>query len=124
MEGIMDGTYIRTALVIATCLNTALMATDVSGFNNPTVNMIYKIVSLVLNFVIVALATYYNNDYTPEAMVGTDITHKLKEDPTLVVECYDPDEDDDGDDEDETEPAEAEADETIEEGEADEVEQK
>lgn len=120
----MDGTYIRTALVIATCLNTALMATDVSGFNNPTVNMIYKIVSLVLNFVIVALATYYNNDYTPEAMVGTDITHRLKEDPTLVVEYYDPDEEDDDDDEDETEPAEAEADETIEEGEVDEVEQK
>lgn len=120
----MDGTYIRTALVIATCLNTALMATDVSGFNNPTVNMVYKIVSLVLNFVIVALATYYNNDYTPEAMVGTDITHKLKEDPTLVVEVYDPDEEDDDDDEDETEPAEAEADETIEEGEADELEQK
>ena len=49
---------------------------------------------------------------------------RLKEDPTLVVECYDPDEEDDDDDEDETEPAEAEADETIEEGEADEVEQK
>lgn len=58
------GTKLRTVLAIATSLNTALMATDLTGFNNHTVDIIYKVVSIVLNFVIVACVTYYNNDYT------------------------------------------------------------
>ena len=58
------GTKIRTILAIATSLNTALMATDITGFNNGGLDMAYKIVSIVLNFVIVACVTYYNNDYT------------------------------------------------------------
>lgn len=58
------GTRLRTILAIATSLNTALMATDLTGFNNGAVDMVYKIVSIVLNFVIVACVTYYNNDYT------------------------------------------------------------
>lgn len=58
------GTKLRTILAIATSLNTALMATDLTGFNNGMVDLIYKIVSIILNFVIVACVTYYNNDYT------------------------------------------------------------
>lgn len=72
------GTKLRTILVIATCLNTALMATDVAQFHNPTLDLIYKILSLILNFVIVAIATYYNNDFTPEACEGTGLTRQLK----------------------------------------------
>ena len=58
------GTKIRTILAIATSLNTALMATDLTGFNNGTLDTIYKVVSIILNFVIFACVTYYNNDYT------------------------------------------------------------
>ena len=58
------GTKIRTVLAVATSLNTALLATDITGFNNPTLDTIYKVVSIILNFVIVACVTYYNNDYT------------------------------------------------------------
>lgn len=65
------GTKIRTILAIATSLNTALMATDLTGFNNAAVDMVYKIVSIVLNFVIVACVTYYNNDYTEIACETT-----------------------------------------------------
>lgn len=65
------GTKIRTVLVIATCLNTAVMATDITGFNSPILDLIYKIASVVLNFVIVACATYYNNDYTEIACEAT-----------------------------------------------------
>ena len=61
------GTKLRTVLTIATCLNTALIATDITGFNNATADLIYKVASIVLNFIIVALATYFNNDYTKEA---------------------------------------------------------
>lgn len=72
------GTKIRTILAIATCLNTALMATDVAQFNNATVDLLYRIVSVVLNFIIVACVTWFNNDYTPEACEGTGLTRMLK----------------------------------------------
>lgn len=72
------GTIIRTILVIATSLNTALMATDITGFSSPTLDMIYKVASVVLNFIIVFCATYYNNDYSEEACIGTGITRQLK----------------------------------------------
>ena len=78
------GTKVRTVLAIATCLNTALLATDVAQFGNETVNLIYRIASVVLNFIIVACATWYNNDYTPEACIGTGITRQLKGEETTV----------------------------------------
>ena len=65
------GTRLRTVLAIATSLNTALMATDITGFGNSTLELIYKIVSIALNFIIVACVTYYNNDYTPIACEKT-----------------------------------------------------
>ncbi len=73
------GTIIRTILVIASCFNTALMATDVAQFHNPTVNLIYKILSVAANFVIVFCATYFNNDYSDEACIGTGYTRYLKQ---------------------------------------------
>lgn len=72
------GTKVRTILAIATCLNTALLATDVAQFNNETVNLIYRILSVILNFIVVACVTWYNNDYTPEACEGTGLTRALK----------------------------------------------
>lgn len=72
------GTIIRTILVVATCFNTALMATDVAQFGNETINLVYRILSVVANFVIVFCATYFNNDYSEEACVGTGVTRQLK----------------------------------------------
>ena len=72
------GTIIRTVLTIATCLNTALLATDVAQFGNEKVNTAYRIISVILNFIIVACATWYNNDYTVEGATGTKITREMK----------------------------------------------
>ena len=72
------GTKIRTILVVASCLNTALMATDVAQFHNEKVNLVYRIVSVALNFVIVACAAWFNNDFTPEACEGTGWTRQQK----------------------------------------------
>ena len=58
------GTKLRTVLAVATSLNTALLATDLTGFNNHSLDTIYTVVSIILNFIIVACVTYYNNDYT------------------------------------------------------------
>lgn len=96
------GTKLRTILVVASCLNTALMATDVTQFGNDTINLIYQILSVVANFVIVFCATYFNNDYTVEAAIGTGITRQLKAEKVAgyVGDVFyeDTDEDDDVDD--------------------------
>lgn len=65
------GTKLRTILAIATSLNTALMATDITEFGNAKLDIAYKVVSIILNFVIVACVTYYNNDYTEIACEQT-----------------------------------------------------
>ena len=72
------GTKLRTILVIATCFNTALMATDITQFHNPTVNLVYRILSVIANFIIVFCATYFNNDFTVEGQTGTQITREMK----------------------------------------------
>lgn len=73
------GTKIRTILAVATCLNTALMATDIAQFHNAKLDLAYRIISVALNFVIVACVTWFNNDYTAEACEGTGLTRALKE---------------------------------------------
>ena len=85
------GTKVRTILAVATCLNTALMATDIAQFHNASLDLAYRIVSVILNFVIVACVTWFNNDYTPEACEGTGLTRRLKSgeaDLDIVVEDY------------------------------------
>lgn len=104
-----NGTIIRTILVIATCLNTALLATDVAQFGNETVNLIYRILSVAANFVIVFCATWFNNDYTEEAALGTGYTRQLKAQKAdnYVGEIFE--EDEDGEIDDDVEEIEEEA---------------
>ena len=73
-----NGTLIRTILVVATCFNTALMATDVAQFGNEKINLAYRVLSVIANFVIVFCATWFNNDYTVEGATGTAITREMK----------------------------------------------
>ena len=73
-----NGTKIRTILAVATCLNTALMATDIAQFHNENLDLAYRIISVILNFIIVACVTWFNNDYTVEACEGTGLTRMLK----------------------------------------------
>jgi hypothetical protein len=84
------GTKIRTILVIATCFNTALLSTDVAQFHNPTLDMIYRVLSVAANFIIVFCATYFNNDYSEEACIGTGITRQLKaeKDEDYIGDCF------------------------------------
>jgi len=73
------GTKLRTVLVVATCLNTALMSTDITGFHNSVLDAVYKVASIILNFIIVALATYFNNDYTEAARLHTGKMRLMKD---------------------------------------------
>lgn len=72
------GTKIRTILGILTTINTVLAVTDITQFGNEQLTFYYKLISVVVNAVVVAINTYYNNDYTEEACIGTGITRQLK----------------------------------------------
>lgn len=93
-----SGTIIRTILAIATCLNTALLATDVAQFGNEKVNEAYKIISVILNFVIVACVTWFNNDYSVEADTHTKLMRQAKELRNYVPMTVDEPEDSEVDD--------------------------
>ena len=74
------GTKIRTALRIAVSLNTAIYAVSTAvgalGFNWLT--LACAILTIISDLVVSALTTYYNNNYTEEACIGTGITRQLK----------------------------------------------
>jgi hypothetical protein len=72
------GTIIRTILAVATVINSGAIATGIAEFENPTVNLIYKILSFCATAVILFINTWYNNDYTEEACIGTGVTRQLK----------------------------------------------
>ena len=72
------GTIIRTILAVATVINSGAIAAGIAEFENPTVNMIYKVLSFCATAVILFINTWYNNDYTEEACIGTAITRQLK----------------------------------------------
>ena len=72
------GTIIRTILAIATVINSGAIAAGIADFQNPTVDMVYKILSFAATAVILFVNTYYNNDYTEEACQGTGLTRQLK----------------------------------------------
>ena len=73
-----QGTKIRTILGILTTINTILAVTDVTQFGNETITFYYKLVSVIINAIVVGINTYYNNDYTEEACMGTGFTRQLK----------------------------------------------
>ena len=72
------GTRIRTVLAVLTTINTVLAVTDITQFQNETLNLWYKIISVVVNALVVGINTWFNNDYTPEACEGTGLTRQLK----------------------------------------------
>ena len=72
------GTKIRTVLGVLTTINTVLAVTDITQFGNETVTFYYKLISVIVNAIVVGINTWYNNDYTEEACIGTGVTRQLK----------------------------------------------
>ena len=74
------GTKIRTALRIAVSLNTAIYAVSaaVGALGFGWLTMAWTIFTILSDFAVSALTTYFNQDYTQEACIGTGITRQLK----------------------------------------------
>lgn len=73
------GTIIRTILAIGSVLNEAAVISGIAQFNNPILTQIYEIVSFIFMVLVLFINTYFNNDYTEEACLGTGVTRLLKE---------------------------------------------
>lgn len=105
-DEISKGTKVRTffailATVVASYYTYQGMLDDLLnklGFGKVAVvlALIFTIAMIISN----AASTYYNNDYSKGATIGTAIGRQFNEDPTMNVTVYDADEDDDDDDDD------------------------
>jgi len=75
-----EGTKIRTALRVAVSLNTAIYAVmaAVNGLGSTKASIVWSVLTILSDFVVSFITTYYNNDYTKEACLGTGITRQLK----------------------------------------------
>ena len=74
-------TKLRTAARVIASLNTAVYAVSAGiaglGFNKLTV--IWTVLTIVVDFAVAFITTYYNNDYTVEGATGTKVTREMKE---------------------------------------------
>lgn len=74
------GTKIRTALRIAVSLNTAVYAVTAAigqlGWGWLTVA--WAVLTIISDFAVAFITTYYNNDYTVEGETGTKVTREMK----------------------------------------------
>lgn len=79
------GTILRTILRVAASLqNAALFVTSaVIAFSEQYhigwLIIVWGIFTILCDFIVSFLTTYYNNDYTPEGETGTITTRELKE---------------------------------------------
>lgn len=74
------GTIIRTIARVIVSLNTAIYAVSaaVAGLNFDTLTLIWTILTIAADFAVAFVTTYYNNDYSEEACIGTGITRQMK----------------------------------------------
>lgn len=81
------GTKVRTALRIATSVNTVAYAatTAIDALNNSKLSAIWAILTVISDIFVGVLTTYYNQDYTEAAAVGTGYTRILKAQENGVV---------------------------------------
>ena len=74
------GTKIRTALRIAVSLNTAVYAVTaaVGQLGWGWLTVAWAVLTIISDFAVAFIKTYYNNDYTVEGATGTAITREMK----------------------------------------------
>ncbi len=75
-----NGTKIRTALRVAVSLNTAVYAVTaaVGQLGWGWLTVAWAVLTIISDFAVAFVTTYYNNDYTVEGATGTAITREMK----------------------------------------------
>jgi hypothetical protein len=75
------GTKLRTIARIVASLNTAVYAVSasVAGLGFGKLTLLWTILTIIVDFGVAFVTTYYNNDYTPEGQTGTMLTREMKE---------------------------------------------
>lgn len=73
------GTKIRTIAFAVACVNQAISSIGAVDLGNETANLIYRVFSLACTIVAGSFALYYNNDFTIEGTIGTQLTRDMKE---------------------------------------------
>jgi hypothetical protein len=74
------GTIIRTIARFAVSAYTAFCVwqTVIDGFGNKTASLIWAILIILFGWIVDFATTWYNNDYTEDACIGTGVTRQRK----------------------------------------------
>lgn len=72
------GTKVRTIAAFLIFINLCLMVFGVISFENSTIAMIYRIISIIAVGVSWAFSHYNNNDFSEAATEGTGLTRFIK----------------------------------------------
>lgn len=74
-------TKLRTVARVIASLNTAIYAvsTGIAGLGFNKLTVIWTVLTIVVDFAVAFITTYYNNDYTVEGATGTKVTREMKE---------------------------------------------
>ena len=75
------GTRLRTAVRVIASLNTAVYAVSagIAGLGFNTLTVVWAVLTIIVDFAVAFITTYYNNDYTVEGATGTKVTRDMKE---------------------------------------------
>ena len=71
-------TKISTIVSAIIAINMVLMAFGITAFEDITEETVYVVVSVALTVIKWAHSHWKNNDFTPEAVMGTQLTRRLK----------------------------------------------
>ena len=74
------GTKVRTVARVAVSAYTAFCVwqTVVDGFGNKTASFVWAILIIIFGWLVDFATTWFNNDFTPEACIGTGVTRQRK----------------------------------------------
>lgn len=75
------GTKLRTIARVIASLNTAVYAVSagIAGLGITKLTVAWAVLTIIVDFAVAFVTTYYNNDYTIEGATGTIITREMKE---------------------------------------------
>lgn len=72
------GTRLRLLALFVTITNEVLVSIGTIDFGDHTVNVVYKVISVLFMIGAAVAAYWYNNDWTEDACIGTGITRQRK----------------------------------------------
>lgn len=78
-------TKIRTVFSLIAAMNISLIIFEIFDFENPMINFIYKIISIIIMIIAWFASHYFNNDYSIEHAEQTGLARLRKKNRNNII---------------------------------------